>query len=239
MANIPGFPGYQGWGQTEAEADFRATGGVGKEDRGGSSSGSGVNVPPFNFDYQAAEQRILLDPNSELNKYYKQKLDEAQGDVNLAKKRIEEDYSQGKRYREEDLSTQLAEEKRTREQETRETTTDLNKRGILFGQMPLGQDTSAAPYSDIAQRFFLNPMTEKQQSRKLAIERAIQRQSEQAEITKGRDVEDINIAFPRYQRGLEQEKLTKYRSEILPYEYGKAQSKYGASFNPYMQGRQG
>lgn len=237
-----------GWNNSAAiAADIAAGHGMEKFNAvyGGSSGGggnsnqsTGVTIPPFSFDYQAAEERILLDPNSELNKYYKQKLDEAGGDVKLAKVRIEEDYSQGKRYRKEDLATQLAEEKRTREQETRETTTDLNRRGILFGQIPLGQDTSAAPYSDIAQRFFLNPMTEKQQARKLAIERAISRQSEQADITKGRDVQDIDIAFPRYQKGLEQEKLTKYRSEILPYEYGKAAAKYGASFNPYLQGKQ-
>lgn len=233
-----------GWNDSAAiAADIAAGHGMEKFNAvygggGGGGNSTGVTVPPFSFDYQALENAILLNPNSELNKYYKQKLDEAGGDVTLAKKRIEEDYAQGRRYREEDLATQLAEEKRIKEQEIRETATDLNKKGILFGQIPLGEQTSLAPYSDVASRFFLDPLSEKQVARKQAIERAIARQEETSALTKKRGIEDIDIAYPRYQRGLEQEKLTKYRSEILPYEYGKAYSKYGASFNPYLQGKQ-
>ena len=43
MANIPGFPGYAGWGDAEAQADFRATGGAGK---GGAPAQSSVAPPP-------------------------------------------------------------------------------------------------------------------------------------------------------------------------------------------------
>src|SRR3990167_9725383 len=235
-----------GWTPDQAMQDFNSAHGGdinrlaqsrgGSAPGGGGGAGQGVNVPQFSFDYQAAERDILLNPNSDLYKYYKQKLDEAQGDVTLAKKRIEDDYSQGVRYREEDLSTQLAEDRRTKEEEIRSTTTDLNKRGILFGQIPMGQETSGAPNSDLAQRFFLNPMTEKQSARKQAIERAITRQGEVADTTRKRGIEDINIAFPRYQRELEQEKLNKFRNEIVPYEYAKKKSTYDASTNPYMQG---
>ena len=48
MANIAGFPGYAGWGQTEAEADFKATGGAGKGPSTSSpSQGASNNAASF------------------------------------------------------------------------------------------------------------------------------------------------------------------------------------------------
>ena len=88
MADIPGFPGYAGWEQAEAEADFRATGGVGKGPPNGTggeqTSTGGGNYPQFSFDWAAAENEAL----EKLKPYYAQKLAEAKGDVNLAKQRI-------------------------------------------------------------------------------------------------------------------------------------------------------
>lgn len=225
---IAAFPGYRTMDPNAVQADFAATQGQGK----GGGGGGGGGYPQFSFDWVAAEREAL----EKLTPYYVQKLTEAKGDVNLAKKRMEEDYSQGRRYREEDLETQLAEEKRLREEEFRGTTGGLNKRGILFGQIPLGEQTSKAPYSDVAQRWFLNPLSEKQAARKLAIERAIGRQGEIAETTKKRGVEDIDIAFPRYERELGEEKKEKAVLGMAPISYQREYGKYQALLSKYMQG---
>ena len=107
----------------------------------------------------------------------------------------------------------------------------------------MGEQTSQAPYSDIAQRFFLNPMSEKQAARKQAIERAITRQSENtnlvgSEAWKKRETEDINIAFPRYGRELGEQKRKDYVSVWEPRARDIAYNQYGGSFNPYLQGKQ-
>lgn len=58
MATINGFPGYAGWGQTEAEADFKATGGAGK---GGPSGGGGSSMDPIAL--MKAQQQMMIDAN--------------------------------------------------------------------------------------------------------------------------------------------------------------------------------
>ena len=241
-----GYGGYAGWtNDLAAENNFKETGGRGKETRTPGTSTSSMmsatttgvqkdpNYPQFSFDWTAAENEAL----EKLKPYYKAKLDEAGGDVKLAKVRIKIDYDTGNRYREEDLGTQLAADKRVAEQEFRDTTTDLNRRGMLFGEMEPGtEEQSKAPYGDIAQRFFLNPMSEKQSARKLAIERAIGRQGEVAETTRKRGVEDIDIAFPRYERELGQEKQEKAILQMAPLSYQQSYGKYQALLSKYNQG---
>ena len=105
-----------------------------KAGAGGGQAGGGATIPPFTFDYDQAEREAF----EKLRPYYEQKLAEAQGDVNLAKGRIEEDYSRGRRYRQEDLAQQLPEEQRSSEEEKARISESLNQRGLLFGQIPLG-----------------------------------------------------------------------------------------------------
>lgn len=205
----------------------------------GTSGGGGMpTIPAFKFDYDQAEKDAL----AKLEPYYKQKLDEAQGDVERAKRLIEEDYARGNRYREEDLGASLAEEARKRQEEIMGTTEDLNRRGVLYGQIPLGDETSRAPYSDVAQRLFLGPQSERQAARKLAIERAIQRQSNIAGTERARGLEEQNIQFPRYQRSLEEEKRRRAFGEFVPLARERAlakyQESYGQSLAPYLQGGQ-
>lgn len=63
-----GFTGYRGWGDTEAEADFKNTGGSGKKPQsgggggggGGSNSGGGINVDDL-IRRQREEAQALID----------------------------------------------------------------------------------------------------------------------------------------------------------------------------------
>lgn len=210
----------------------------GESSGGGGGGGGGLNIPAFKFDYDQAEREAF----AKLEPYYRQKLEEAQFDVDRAKRLIEEDYKRGKRYREEDLTTQLGADQLSREEEIRNTLTELNRRGVLFGEIePGGQErgVSRAPYSDIAQRFTLSPLTERQGARKQAIERAISRQEEVAGVTRQRGIEEQDVAFPRYKRDLEEEKRKRALFEFVPLARERAQARYeesiGPSINQYLQ----
>lgn len=96
-----GFEGYRGWQDTEAAADFNATGGAGKQGGGGSSSSA--SLPAFSFDQAAAEKQAM----EELRPYYEKLLKIYNGDINLAKKRMEEDYARGLRYKSDSTKTGL------------------------------------------------------------------------------------------------------------------------------------
>ena len=201
----------------------------GKTVIGGGTTEAG-GIPGFTFDWTAAEKEAL----EKLTPYYKAKLDEAEGDVNLAKTRIKDDYDRGVRYREEDLTTAKESEGRQKEQELQSTLTELNRRGILFGEQPAGTQESRAPYSDIAQRFFLDPLSKEQQARQQAIERAVTRQGEVAGIEKARGTEDIDREFPRYKRELEEEKKEKAVLQMAPLKYQQELSKYQATTRPAL-----
>lgn len=197
----------------------------------GAGGGSGSNYPPFNFDWAKARLEAF-DPdhpeNSVLGRYYLQKLEETKGDVELAKKRMVEDYNNGLRYstqeydvgtrtRAEDLASGLQELGITSAEETRDTRGSLNQKGVLLGE--IGRDKpgeSRAPESGYAQNFFLQPLGERQALRKQAVERAISRQGEMADIAfakekeqmgleKTRGLEDQNLIFPRVERALQEE----------------------------------
>jgi hypothetical protein len=93
-----GYGGYAGWGDAEANADFNATGGNGKQTSGGGSSGGGggVSIPAFTWTpaQQAAAEAEAL---KTLTPYYQKLLDMYGGDVALAKQRLDQDYERGLR----------------------------------------------------------------------------------------------------------------------------------------------
>lgn len=91
-----GTEAYTGWGEVEAAADARAKGITAP-----SSGGGG-----FNFDWAAQTDKAYED----LGAYYNRILDESNGDINIALSRLQEDYTTGKRYREQDY--QLSNEAR-------------------------------------------------------------------------------------------------------------------------------
>lgn len=185
-------------------------------------------IPEFQFDYEQAEKEAL----EKLRPYYEEKLGIAQGDVMAAKKMIEEDYEKGKRLRAEDVETQTKEHEILAEEEKRNTLAELNRRGLLFGQVAEGQ--AKAPYSEYAQTYAFNPLQEKQSARKLAIERALQRQEEQATTTRKKGLEEQDTAIEKYKRALNEERAGKIRTEFVPEALERARIKYETAYGPYI-----
>ena len=195
---------------------------------GGSSSGG------FNFDWEAA-RKAAFDPdhpeNSVLGRYYLQKLKDAGDDVTRAKRIIEEDYSRGVRVASEDYQMASQDEALTAKQETRDTLGGLNKRGVLFGEMDPNQGTSKAPYSEYAKDTAIGPMEERQGMRRLAIQRALDRQKEVEGLSKQRGVEEQNVQFPRTQQELQEETRNKAYNQQVPQQYAEQYQKFQAT-NP-------
>lgn len=211
--------------------------------KNGGGSG-GLNIPAFNFDYGQAE----TEARAKLEPYYRQKLADAKGDVELAKKYIEEDYARGMRTAEEDKAAQLAVDDLTAKNETQGLVEGLNKRGLLLGEINTpGQ--SKAPYSEFAQAQNINPLQQKQQQRKLAIERAISRQEEIAQTTRNRGIEQQDIQYPRQEQALLEEKENRVQTQFVPAAYERAKGQYDNTYaqslnsrineslsaNPYLQ----
>ncbi len=95
-----GFHGYAGWGDREADADFKATGGAGK---GGPSSG--FNTGPAGFQpVNAADLAKLRQQAADILKdYYVGLVKNAEGDFDLAVKMMRGDYESGVRGEKEKL----------------------------------------------------------------------------------------------------------------------------------------
>jgi len=128
-----GYGGYIGWDDASANADFNATGGSGKMTGGGSSSGGSPSLPKFEFDQKAAEKAAM----EELRPYYESLLKIYNGDVAMAKKRIEEDYSRGLRYKKEETANALGDNEAARKENDRkfqlalgDLTQEMNSRGL-------------------------------------------------------------------------------------------------------------
>lgn len=99
-----------------------------------SSSGTAAgSITPFTFDQKAAETAAM----EELRPYYEKLLKIYNGDVNLAKKRMEEDYSRGLRYKQEDTATGMGDINATKEERARkfqialgDLDQEMNTRGL-------------------------------------------------------------------------------------------------------------
>lgn len=193
------------------------------------AGGGGINIPAFNFDYGQAE----TEARAKLEPYYAQKLADAKGDVELAKKYIEEDYARGMRTSQEDLAANTATDAATARDETQTSLEGLNKRGMLFGEIPTAGQ-SAAPYSQLAQSQELNPLAQKQAQRKQAIERAISRQEEVAGVTRQRGIEAQDIQYPRTEQALLEEKENKVQTQFVPAAYQRARDKYDNTYQQSM-----
>lgn len=190
----------------------------------------GTQYPPFEFDYEAAEREAL----EKLTPYYQKKLEEAQFDVDRAKRLIEEDYARGKRYREEDLTLEQRKMALENPEEFENLVTALNQRGRLFGEIT-EPGVSKAPYSGYAQER-IGRLEEQQDLRRLAVERALQRQGEIDSINRARDIEEQEIAFPRYKSALEEEKKEKAVLQMVPLKREQEYNKWLATVGKYMQG---
>lgn len=90
-----GYYGYQGWDDSSAAADFKATGGSGKgNSNGGGPNGSGGGFQPLSpTDIVDIQNKVY----NQLKPYYMQLLTEANGDYDRAVKKLNDDYSNGVR----------------------------------------------------------------------------------------------------------------------------------------------
>jgi hypothetical protein len=137
-----GYTGYIGWPDLEANNDFNATGGAGKQ---GASTATGSTANPmagFTFNQAAAEKAAM----EELRPYYEKLLTIYNGDVNLAKKRMEEDYARGLRYKQEATATgmgDIADTKAERDRKFKLALGDLdqemNARGLTTSGIKTGE----------------------------------------------------------------------------------------------------
>lgn len=96
-----GFPGYAGWNDAAAAADFAATKGAGKGNgRGGGVPGQfqAVQAP----DIQAIQDKVF----NQLKPYYLQLLKESNGDLQRATDALKQDYAKGTRQALEDYNRQ-------------------------------------------------------------------------------------------------------------------------------------
>ena len=169
---------------------------------------------PFSFDWEQAEKDAL----EKLRPYYEEKLAEAEGDVNLAKQRIEEDYQQGRRFREEDIGVEKEGWAMGEPRELNELLENLNKRGVLQSTIRTGEEEY---------------LGDTQRRRREAVERTLRRREEIAGLEKGRGVEDIERQFPRFKREMEEEK--KQRAlELAGTEQQKGYQRYTAEAQRFV-----
>jgi hypothetical protein len=182
-----GYPGYAGWGDAEAAANFAATNGAGKESSsGGNAPGS---MPKFEFDQAAAEKAAM----EELRPYYEKLLKIYNGDVNLAKKRMEEDYSRGLRYKQSDTQTGLQDIEATKAERDRkfkialgDLDQEMNTRGLYTSGIRT-QERAEATADETRQKALLD-----QQARDLA--ESEKRYVEGADVEKQRFLEEKGFA---------------------------------------------
>ena len=155
----------------------------------GSSSSSSAG-PQGTF---TGAERIQAEKDAleKLKPYYEEVLAEARGDVARAKQIIEEDYTLGRRYREEDLTTQTRGAQMEEPRETEALLSGFNRRGLLYST-PRTQEEGE--------------LGERQRRRREAITRAISRQEETSGIQRRRDTQELDIGLPRYERTLEEQK---------------------------------
>ena len=222
-----GYHGYQGWGDAEAQADFNATGGVGK---GGSSSGGGssgsswdefaklfglsaaspIEVPPIKVKTYEEYEALALE---ELKPYYKRILKEEGGDVKKAKGRLEEDYQRGIRIQREDWKT--AKKNYGPQMTAGESPIQYyNRTKAEYGTMPT---EGISQFSNLNRRGVAssgiattegNKLRTSQEARQEAIDLSLKRYNERAGINRARSLEDIASNWARRQFMLAEEKKT-------------------------------
>jgi hypothetical protein len=193
----------------------------------GGGSG-GVNIPAFNFDFNQAE----ADARAKLEPYYRQKLADAKGDIEKAKLLIQQDYDNGIRGTNEELGIQTQQDQAQGLQETQNLLGDLNKRGVLFGQIQ-GQG-SAAPMSQYAQSQEINPLQQKQELRKKAIELAIRRQQEAIGTQYQKAIQAPSMDYGRTEQDLLEQKENEVQTKYVPLAEQQARDKYDATAGQAM-----
>lgn len=189
------------------------------------------DIPAFKFDFTQAEQEA----RAKLEPYYAQKLADAKGDVERAKRLIEEDYNQGLRFTGQQREEQLGAAQALTGEETRGLTDTLNRRGVLLSEaQPGGGSTQPLVRSGLAQQEF-GQLEGKQNLRKMAIERALQRQEEVQASQRKRGIEEQNIQYPRQEQNILEEKEKRVQQEFVPAAYERAYQKYNETYGQSLR----
>lgn len=184
----------------------------------GIGGGGGTAFPAFNFDVKAAEAAAM----EELRPYYERILAEEGGDVTRAKARINDDYSTGVRRRTEDAATSERQFGITFPQEKENAMDTLNRRGLIPSALRGGLGSR-----DLA------TIEESQNLRREAVQRALQRQGEEAGLTQARATQDLDIKLGRTQFELGEEKKEKAVQRGLQAQ-GTAENTYNREYQRYQ-----
>jgi len=153
----------------------------------------------LNFDWTAEVQAAYR----KLVPYYTKVLEMAGGDLDLAKRIIESNYSQGMRENKQEYEQAAREQALTFPQEQEQQIATLGRRGVLGGvsEKQLAEGTAGGLAGQEAQR-----LLESQKIRKEAIERALENRTERLTSEKGFGTEQA-------QTGFEKTKLTTARQQ--------------------------
>jgi hypothetical protein len=170
------------------------------------------NVAPLNLPadwssttpYSTFYAQALLNPD--LVAYYTTILNQSNGDLDLAKKRLEQDYQIGTRNASQDLEATLSKLGLTFTNEANTLRDTLNKRGVALTQTTPGV-AGITTYAGGGQpQTELTQLTEDQKLRKEAEQRTADRALETAGITKQRGIENLTTQQRDY---LQQQELNK------------------------------
>lgn len=124
----------KGYGETDAlNAERLDDGRLAQEYLGGSSSGGSTTGGQFNFNQAEVEKQA----KEQLRPYYERLLKIYDGNIALAKKRIEEDYARGLRYNSEETANALGDNQQAKEESARkfklalgDLDQEMNSRGM-------------------------------------------------------------------------------------------------------------
>lgn len=169
----------------EPVVDNSGSSGGGANVQDGSSGGGQPNIlqpnyPAGSFDVTPFKQ-FYDQAYTELSPYYKQLLDEANGDLGVALQNLERDYQTGKRISVEDMTSAMSNLGATFPKEQTALQGGLNQRGIALTENPAGQTQYAGGGQAATEVGMLNT---DQKLRAEAVKRTQNRSLESAAINK-------------------------------------------------------
>jgi hypothetical protein len=182
--------------------------------------------------YQQFLQRASNDPD--IINYYSQILNQAQGDTQIAQNFLEQDYQNGTRNIQDNLTASLKQLGLTNTQEQNTLQDTLNKRGIALTQ----NDNGTTSYAGGGQAGTeLGNLTQSQQLRQEAETRSASQQTQglQTQLQKG--LTSTGQQLTQTAQNIDQQKQAEIASRANQY-FGLAQSGIGVNLQQGIQGQQ-
>lgn len=172
--------------------------------------------------------------NTKLNEYYARLLAEERGDVERAKRRLDEDYSRGSRINVEDYERNIAFGEETAEaskaeetarsgEETRALEGDLLRRGVQSGGLATGKVATLEDKQKLRREAIDRALRKSEEDLKYAKERGL----EETTLTQKRGTEDVASEFAKFQTKQKQEQEEKalgLAEQTYQREFGKRQA---------------